>query len=126
VNVLLSRIDVHSSCIACFQWSRGGLYMASAYVNGSLLMNVDVKAFAMMISPFVEILTRLLVMRFVGSGWHDCLVMAAIRQALSLSQQRCQLWTIVSLETSGASSLPGGHNCTPVLAGRLRRLSAFG
>jgi len=57
VNVLLSRIDVHSSSIARFQSSRCGLSMASAYGNGSLLMDVDARAFAMMISAFAEILT---------------------------------------------------------------------
>jgi hypothetical protein len=57
LNVLLSRIDVHSSSMACFQWSRCGLSMASAYVNRSLLVDVDARAFAMMISVFVEILT---------------------------------------------------------------------
>jgi len=31
--------------------------MASMYVNGSQLMDVDARAFAMMISVFVEILT---------------------------------------------------------------------
>jgi hypothetical protein len=31
--------------------------MASAYVNGSLLMDVDARAFAMMISAFAQILT---------------------------------------------------------------------
>jgi len=57
VNVLLSRIDVHSSSIAHFHSSRCGLSMGSAYVNGSLLMDVDARAFAMMISAFAEILT---------------------------------------------------------------------
>jgi len=57
VNVILSRIDVHSSSIARFQWFRCGLSIASAYVNGSLLMDVDARAFALMISAFVEILT---------------------------------------------------------------------
>jgi len=57
VNVLLSRINVHSSSIARFQWFNCGLSMASAYVNRLLLMNVDVRAFALMISAFVEILT---------------------------------------------------------------------
>jgi hypothetical protein len=57
VNVLLSRIDVHSSSIARFQSSHCGLSMASAYVNGSLLMDVNVRAFVMMISAFAEIFT---------------------------------------------------------------------
>ena len=57
MNVLLSRINVHSSSIARFQWFNCGLSMASAYVNRLLLMNVDVRAFALMISAFVEILT---------------------------------------------------------------------
>jgi len=57
VNLLLSRIDVHSSSIAHFQMARCGLSMASMYVNGLMLMNVDEKAFAMMISAFAEILT---------------------------------------------------------------------
>jgi hypothetical protein len=55
--VLLSRIDLHSSSMACFQWSCCGLSMASAYVNRSQLVDVDARAFAMMISVFVEILT---------------------------------------------------------------------
>jgi hypothetical protein len=57
VNVLLNWIDVHSSSIARFQLSLFELSMASAYVNGSLLMNVDARAFAVMISAFAEILT---------------------------------------------------------------------
>jgi len=57
VNVLLSRIDVHFSAIARFQSSRWVLSMAAAYVNGSLLMDVDARAFAMMISALAEILT---------------------------------------------------------------------
>jgi len=46
---------VHSSSMARFQFSCGGLSVASAYVNGSLLMNVDTSAFAMIISAFAEI-----------------------------------------------------------------------
>ena len=57
MNVLLSRINVHSTSMAHFQWSRCGLSMASAYVTGSLLMDVDVRAFAIMISAFAEIFT---------------------------------------------------------------------
>ena len=57
VHVLLTRIDVHSSSIARFQWSGCGLSMATAYVNGSLLIDVDARAFAMMISELAEILT---------------------------------------------------------------------
>ena len=57
MNVLWSRIDVHSSSIARFQCSRCGLSMASAYVNASLLMDVDVRACTMIISAFAEILT---------------------------------------------------------------------
>lgn len=57
LNVLLSRIDVHFSSIAHFQRYRCGLSMASADVNGSLLMNVDERAFAMMINAFVAIIT---------------------------------------------------------------------
>jgi len=57
VNVLFSRIDVHSSSIAHFQCSCSGLSMASACVNGSLLMDVDARALAMIISAFAENLT---------------------------------------------------------------------
>jgi hypothetical protein len=57
VNVLLSRIDVQSSSIARFQCIFCGLSMASMHVNGSLLMDVDARAFAMIISAFAEILT---------------------------------------------------------------------
>jgi len=57
VNVLFSRIDVHSSSIARFQWCHCGLSMASGSVNRSLLMDDDARAFAMMISAFAEILT---------------------------------------------------------------------
>jgi hypothetical protein len=57
VDVLLSRIDVHSSAIPHFQWSRCGLSIASLYVTRSLLMDDDARAFAMMISAFAEILT---------------------------------------------------------------------
>lgn len=56
-NVLMSRINVHSSSIDGFQWSRCGLSKASAYVNGSLSMDVDASAFAMMISAFAETIT---------------------------------------------------------------------
>jgi len=55
VNVLLSRIDVHSSSISCFQCQCCGLSIASAYVKGSLV--VDARAFPIMISAFAEILT---------------------------------------------------------------------
>jgi len=55
VNVLLSRIDVHSSSIARFKCLCCGLSMAAAYVNGSLV--IDAIAFAMMISACVEIVT---------------------------------------------------------------------
>ena len=48
---------MHSSSVACFQWFHCGLSMASAYVNGSLLMDIDVRASVMIISAFVEILT---------------------------------------------------------------------
>jgi len=48
---------MHSSFIACFQSSHCGLSMASVYVNGSRLMDVDARAFAKMISAFAEILT---------------------------------------------------------------------
>jgi hypothetical protein len=47
---------VHSSCIARFLRTRCGLSMASAYVNGSPLMDDDVRAFAMMIGAVAEIL----------------------------------------------------------------------
>ena len=57
MNVLLSMIDVHSTSIARFQSSHCGLSMASAYANGSLLMEVDARAFALMISAFAEILS---------------------------------------------------------------------
>jgi len=57
VNVLLSTVDVHSSSIAHCQSSRCGLSMASGYVNGSMLMDVDARAFAIIISAFAEILT---------------------------------------------------------------------
>jgi hypothetical protein len=48
VNVLQSRIDVHCSTIAHFHCFLGGLSMATVYVNGLLVMEVDVKAFAVM------------------------------------------------------------------------------
>jgi hypothetical protein len=54
-NVLLSRIDALCSSIGHFQWHHCGLSMASAYVNGSLLMDVDVRACIRMISAFGEI-----------------------------------------------------------------------
>jgi hypothetical protein len=57
VNVLMSRIYVHSSSIARFQSSCCGLSMASSYVNGSLLMDVHARAFVMIISAFAELLT---------------------------------------------------------------------
>jgi len=57
VNVLLSRIEEHSFCIAHFQWSHCGPSMASADVNGSLMMDVDARALAMMISAVAEIST---------------------------------------------------------------------
>ena len=117
MNVLLSRIDAHSASIAYFQCSCCGLSIASAYVNGLLV--VDARAIAMMVSVFAEILTGHLVIQFVHSGWHDCLVMAAVRRALSISQRRYSLWTTVSLDTGGVSSSSGGCDLTPVLAGRL-------
>jgi len=126
VNVLLSRINVHSSAIAHFQWSRCGLFMGSVYVNGSLLMDVDARAFAMIISAFLEISTWRYVMRFVHGGWHDYFVMAAVRLAPSISRQRCRLWTMVSLYTIGVSTASGGGDLSPVLAGRPRRVSALG
>jgi len=42
--------------------------MASAYVNGLLLMDVNARAFAMMMSAFTEILTRLHVTPLVSGG----------------------------------------------------------
>ena len=57
LNVLLSRMDVHSAFITHFQWSCCGLSMASVYVIRSLLMDVDARAFALMIGAFAEILT---------------------------------------------------------------------
>ena len=57
MNVLLSRIEEHSFCIAHFQWSHCGPSMASADVNGSLMMDVDARALAMMISAVAEIST---------------------------------------------------------------------
>jgi len=56
-NVLLSRIDFHSSSIAHFQCSCCGLSMASACVYGSLLMDVDARAFPRILSAYVEIIT---------------------------------------------------------------------
>jgi len=56
-NVLLRTIDVHSSPNDGFQVSCCGLSMASAYVNGSLSRDVDVRAFAMMIGVFTGTLT---------------------------------------------------------------------
>jgi hypothetical protein len=57
VNVLLSNINVYSSSIAHLHLSRCGLSMACPYVNGSLLMDVDARAFALMLSACAEILT---------------------------------------------------------------------
>ena len=88
MNVLLTRIDVHSSSIVHFQWSHCGLSMASAYIYGLLLMDVNARVVAMMISAFSEILTRLLVMRFIRGGWQDCVVMAAVQRALPSSRRR--------------------------------------
>jgi len=123
-NVLLSRIDVHSSSIARFQCSCCGLSIDSMYVSGSLV--VDARAIAMMIIACAEILTGLLVIRFVCGGCHECMVMPADWWALSFSWQRCRLWTTVSLDTGGAFSSLGGRDLTRLLAGRLRRLLALG
>ena len=46
---------MHSSSIACFQSPRCELSMACAHVNASLLLDVDARAFAMMITAFAEI-----------------------------------------------------------------------
>jgi hypothetical protein len=53
--------------------------MASVYVKRSLLLDVNERAFALIISAFAEILTLLLVMPFKRGGWYDCLPLAAIR-----------------------------------------------
>jgi hypothetical protein len=71
VNLLMSWIDVHSSSIACVQWSCCGLSIASGYVNELVMMDVEARRFSTMISAFAEILTGLHVMRFVRGGWYD-------------------------------------------------------
>lgn len=52
-NVVLSRMNVHSTSFAHFQWSCWRQFMASAYVNGLLLMYVDARDLTMMIIVFV-------------------------------------------------------------------------
>jgi len=52
VNVLWIRIDVHFYSIVHFQWPRWGLSLASAYVDASLFLYVNPRAYAIIISAF--------------------------------------------------------------------------
>lgn len=52
--VSLTRIDVHTTSIARFQWSCCGQTIASMYVSGWLLMVVDPRALAIIITAFME------------------------------------------------------------------------
>jgi len=68
VTVLMSWIDARSWSIGRFQWSCCWLSMASIYVNGLLLTDVDASAFTKMISMFVDVSTWLLVIQSVRGG----------------------------------------------------------
>jgi len=57
VNRLLSRINVHFSSVADCQLSWYWLSVASADVNGSLFMDGDVRAFAIISSIVSDIVT---------------------------------------------------------------------
>jgi len=96
------------------------------YVCRSLLVLIDGRACARMISEFAEILTWLLVVWVMHYGRHGYLVMAAIQWALFLLKQRCWWWMTVSRDTRGATSSLGGQRVTSVIAGRLWWMSASG
>jgi len=115
--------DKNTFCWCCWRLS-----IVSAYVNGSLLKDIDARAIVMMISAFAEISTGLLVIRFMPGvgGWHDSLVMETALQSWSFSQRRYRSSTTDSLDTGGASVASGGRDLTPVLAWRVWRLSAPG
>jgi len=119
---------VHASSMARFQWSRCGLLMATAHVNGSLLMDVDACAIAMKIIAFGEILTRHLGIRFVdeGGGVHYHYIVAGAWCALPISLRKCWLWTIDCLDTRAASFSTGELGLTPRLSGILPWLSGSG
>jgi len=56
-NVLFSWINVHSTSIAHYHWSHCRQSMAVVKEKGSLLMDVNARAFVMTIGAYAEIIT---------------------------------------------------------------------